>query len=69
MRVYKISEKVGRRIRKYRNERKLSQADLAEMVGVHYNHIGRIERAESNPSLPLVGKIAKALKVKTTDLL
>lgn len=48
---------------------KISQEKLAELVHISRNHVGRIERGEVNVSLHLAQKIAKALKVKSSDLM
>ena len=63
------SKKVGATIRKRREALGLSQEDLAEGASVHRNYIGAVERGESNPSLVKLGKIAKALGLKTSELL
>lgn len=69
MRVYKVSKDFGKKLQRIRKKIGISQEELAERVGVHRNHIGRIERGETNPSLPLIQKIAKVLKVSGKDLL
>ena len=56
------SAPVANRIEQARDERGLSRAELAEMVGVHYQTIGYLERGEYNPSLELALKIARALR-------
>lgn len=68
MRVYKINKLVGARIQKIRKDQDISQEELAYRVGVHRNHIGRIERGETNPPLPLIEKIAKVLKIPMKKL-
>lgn len=68
MREYKINKKLGKRIRKFRREQKLSQEVLADKAGIHRTYMGKIERGESNPPVHTIEKIAKALKVKVGDL-
>lgn len=58
----------GNRIRQLRSEMRLSQEELAEKAGVHRTYIGMIERAEKNITLANIGKIAKALNIRLTDL-
>ena len=52
---------VENRIERVRQERGLSRSDLAELVGVHYQTMGYLERGEYNPSLELALKICRAL--------
>jgi putative transcriptional regulator len=46
-----------------RTERSISRKALAEMVGVHPQTIGYIERGEYSPSLELGFKIAKVFEL------
>lgn len=46
-----------------RAERDMSRRQLAEIVGVHYQTIGYLERREYSPSLVLALRIARALDV------
>ena len=46
----------------------LSRAELADIVGVHYQTIGYIERGEYSPSLSLALHLAAALGAEVTDL-
>ncbi|SEA96498.1 putative transcriptional regulator [Pseudobutyrivibrio sp. ACV-2] len=47
------------RIHEYRKEMHLQQAELAEMVGVRRETIGKLENGKYNPSLKLAMDIAK----------
>lgn len=69
MRMYKINQKFGRKIQRIRKkELKISQEELASRIGIHRNHMGRIERGETNPPLPLIEKIARALSTPLSKL-
>jgi DNA-binding XRE family transcriptional regulator len=46
----------------------LSRQELADLVGVHYQTIGYLERGEYSPSLVLALRIAKALKMEVSEL-
>ena len=46
-----------------RAERNLSRKALADLVGVHYQTIGYLERGEYSPSLVLALRIAESLGV------
>ncbi|MBN4064807.1 helix-turn-helix transcriptional regulator [Dehalococcoides mccartyi] len=47
----------------FRAERSISRKELAELVGVHPQTIGYIERGEYSPSLELGLKIAKVFNL------
>jgi len=57
------------RLRQLRKQRNLSQTQLARVVEVHYNHIGRYERGTSRPSAEALRRLADALDVSTDYLL
>lgn len=58
----------GRRVRKLRAERKLSQEKLAELADLHRNYVGGVERGERNVSLINIVKIAKALRISLSEM-
>lgn len=58
----------GKSIRALRESRGYSQEELAERAGLHRNYVGGIERGERNVGLENIGKLAKALAVRTRDL-
>lgn len=51
--------KLKTRIHEFRKEMNLQQAELAEMVGVRRETIGKLENGKYNPSLKLAVDIAK----------
>lgn len=53
---------IGRRIRKYRRERGLSQEELAECVDISTTHMSHIETGSTKLSLPVLVGIAAALR-------
>ncbi len=59
----------GKMLRRVRIWRKLTQAQLAAKVGVHEMTISKLERGDRQPSLALLRRLAKALKVKVGELL
>lgn len=58
----------GSRIRKIRQEQRITIAELARMVGVSKSLISQVERGEVLPSLPTLEKIAVALKVSISEV-
>ena len=56
-------------IREARNTLKLTQRDLAAMVGVKASHIAYIEGEQRNPSLALLRRLADALGLNRRELL
>jgi len=59
---------LGRRIRKLRMKRKLSQEALALASNLHRNVPGLLERGRQDPSLTTLVKIARGLKVSLSKL-
>lgn len=60
---------LGIRIKKIRTQKDLLQVDLAVRVGVSTGYIGSIEQGLRYPSLKVLQKISRVLKVTTSDLL
>ena len=52
---------MANRIEQARADLGLSRGELADLVGVHYQTMGYLERGEYNPSLELALKICHAL--------
>lgn len=61
--------KIGMRIQKCRTERKLTQAELAEMIDTNQKHLSRIEGGYHRCSLDSIVAIAKALDVSVDYLI
>ena len=60
---------VGKRIRRYRRAKGLSQDNLAELIGMSQVHIGHIETGAVKMSLSALINIANALGVSPDVLL
>lgn len=60
---------VGRRVRRIRTERGISQEELARAVGVHRTYLGGVERGERNLTLRSVERLADRLGVDVRVLL
>jgi transcriptional regulator with XRE-family HTH domain len=61
--------KLGNKIREIRNKKELTQEDLAYYADLDYSYVNQIENGRRNPSIDAIEKIAKALGVKTKDLI
>ena len=64
----RLAPKLGKRIRKLRDERETNQEELARLCGFHRSHMGQIERGESNLTLSTLIAVSKGLKVSLAKL-
>jgi transcriptional regulator with XRE-family HTH domain len=69
LRNEKYIKSFGKHLKKLREEKNISQADLAYECGVEISQISRMERGLLNTSISNLYYIAKALKVDPKDLL
>lgn len=58
----------GQKIKKLREERKLSQVELAVIANISPVYVGFIENGRRRPSLKTLERLARALKVTVRDL-
>lgn len=63
----KTKELLGARIKELRKAKKLSQEELAELIGIEPRHMSRIEVGKSYPSLDRLERIANALDADLRD--
>lgn len=61
-------ELLGLRIKEFRENRKLTQDKLAEMVGIDPKHLSRIENGRNYPSLETLEKILDNLDVTYEEI-
>ncbi len=61
-------EPVYNRLEVVRTRAGLSRQEIADLVGVHYQTIGYLEREEYSPSLGLALRIAAALDTEVAEL-
>lgn len=64
----KVKRVVQGRIRKYRKQIGFTQEDLADKVKVSRAYVGYIEQGRNTPSLELLDRIARALRVSLSEL-
>jgi transcriptional regulator with XRE-family HTH domain len=60
---------VGETIRTLRDVQGLTQIELAVAAGIDRSHLARIETGVVSPGLVTLAKVARALKVKSSQLL
>jgi len=63
-----IKKKFGERLRELRKEKGLAQDELATKAGLNSSYVGFIERAQRNPTLETISKLASALEVDIEEL-
>jgi transcriptional regulator with XRE-family HTH domain len=60
--------KFGKKLRKERESKGLTQESLALSIDVDKSYIGRIERAERFPNIKIIVNIANILEIPVKDL-
>ena len=60
---------VARNLKRLRQERGLSQEELADLAGLNRNYVGMIERQENAATVDTLEALAKALQVEPVQLL
>jgi len=63
-----LQRKLGKRIADLRRAKKLTQEQLAEVVGCSVQFISLVERGVNAPSVAGLEKFSKVLKVKVKEL-
>ena len=58
----------GKAIRSIRQNKRISQEELADLCGLHRTYISDIELGKRNVSLENIDKIAQALQVKKSEI-
>lgn len=62
-------EKLGKKIAAMRKEKKLTQAQLAQLCDLPRQNINRLEKGLVNPSTYFIALLAKQLKVPVEKLI
>ena len=63
-----IAQAFGAAVRSMRTTQGMAQETLANEAGIERSHLGKIERGEHMPTLALVFKISRALKITAGEL-
>ena len=64
-----LREVFAANLRRWRNQRGLSQDDLAYEAGVSRSYLSQLEKGAYHASLKIVGRLAEALNVEPAELL
>ena len=60
---------VARNLKRLRQERGLTQEELADLAQLNRNYVGMIERQENAATVDTLEALAQALQVKAAELL
>ena len=63
-----VEKLIGKQVTKIRQERNLTQAQLAELLDVAIETVSRLERGVSIPSLKTLEKISQKLDISLKDI-
>ncbi len=63
------SRQIAKNLKRIRLQKSLTQQQLADRANMNVNLYARIERGEVTPSIGTLKKLAKALGVKSSDIL
>jgi transcriptional regulator with XRE-family HTH domain len=62
-----IKNQIGKSIQLWRKQRKMTQEDFADLVGISVHGISSIERGVNSPALKTIEKISKVLNVPISE--
>ena len=64
-----VRDRLGRKLRRLRQERDWSQEELAHESGLHRTYISDLERTARNPTITVVDRLAQTFGVPIGQLL
>lgn len=64
-----IRQRLGRNVRRRRENAGWSQEDYADRAGIHRTYVSDIERGARNPTIEIVEKLAKPFSAPPASLL
>jgi transcriptional regulator with XRE-family HTH domain len=64
-----ICTRLGRNVRRLREQKGWSQEDYADRAGIHRTYVSDIERGRRNPTVTVVEKLAAPFEVSAGSLL
>jgi transcriptional regulator with XRE-family HTH domain len=63
-----VHKKLAEKVKKARKDKGISQEELAHRAGLNRAYVGYIERGERKPSVDTIASLAKALRIKLSEL-
>lgn len=63
-----VERRIGSRLRALRQDRRLTQEELAELAEIHPTFLAKIEAGQRLPSLVVIKRLANALGVPTASI-
>jgi transcriptional regulator with XRE-family HTH domain len=64
-----VAERFGRNLARLRQQRELTQEELAGLASIHRTQVGLLEAGKREPRISTVIKLAGALAVEPSELL
>jgi transcriptional regulator with XRE-family HTH domain len=64
LKLTSLSMNIGKRVRKLREEKGLTQTEVARRTGLLPSYVSRIEGNRTNPEIPMLERIASALGIQ-----
>ena len=64
-----IRQRLAVNLRRLRHDSGWSQEEFADRAGIHRTYVSDLERGARNPTITIVERLARALKVKAGSLL
>lgn len=62
-----VHERVSKNLQRIRREKQMSQEDVAHLADIHQTYLSGVEGGKRNPSIGVLERIAKALKVDISE--
>jgi predicted transcriptional regulator len=59
-----LANQIAKRVTAYRTEHKLTQTELARMLGMRQPHVARLEAGDHEPSLATLSRLARVFDVE-----
>lgn len=64
-----VRQRLARNLRRLRQEKGWSQEEFADQAGIHRTYVSDLERGARNPTIAIVERLAKPLKVTASRML